>query len=192
MMTTELDKRKADMRTLAKTRRKVLAHTHPDAAVAVLAHLLDYLATAPKSLAGYWPIGSELDPRPVMERVREMGAEIALPAVIAEAKPLVFRGYRKGDALITEAFATRAPAMDAPQIIPDVVLVPMLAFDERGYRLGYGGGFYDRSMAQLQQQSPNSRFIGLAYAGQKVDETPTGAYDLPLKVIVTEQGVLQP
>ncbi len=191
-MNNALDQLKSAARKSAKTRRKAAAHQSPHAAGEIIPHLLDYLdGNVPQSLAGYLPIGSELDPQPILNHFRKLGTETALPVVVAEAHPLLFRQYQPGDSLVAEAFATRAPVATARQVMPDLVLVPLLAFDTKGYRLGYGGGFYDRTIAQFQQQNPNSVFIGLAYAAQQVDEVPIGAYDLPLKAIVTEKGVVR-
>ena len=190
-MTSALDQDKAALRKVAKVQRKEAAQANPTASAEAMQALLEYLgAVTPRCLAGYLPIGSELDPQPALQRLHERGAQTALPVVVAEAQPLIFRAYQSGDDLITEAFATRAPTAQAAQVMPDLVLVPMLAFDRKGYRLGYGGGFYDRTIAQFQQKKLDCAFIGFAYAAQQVDEVPVGAYDLPLNVIITEQGVV--
>ena len=189
-MTLEQEKHTA--RKAAKAKRKTLVEENPNAANAAIQHLLNYLAGSRlKCLAGYLPIGSELDPQPALDVLRKEGIITALPVVVAPKNPLIFRNYQPGDALITEMFATRAPASSAPAAIPEIVLVPMLAFDTKGYRLGYGGGFYDRTIALFQEKNTECTFIGFAYAAQQVKEVPIGEFDLPLQAIVTEQGIIE-
>ena len=101
--------------------------------------------------------------------------------------PLVFRAWKPGDALVAAAFGTRVPSDDAPVLTPELLLVPMLAFDDRGYRLGYGGGFYDRSLAGLK--SPIA--VGCAYDAQRVDDLPVDDHDRRLDWIVTETRILE-
>ncbi len=142
-------------------------------------------------VSGFLPIGSEIDVLPALEAARGAGCKICLPCVIAPAQPLVFRLWSPGDPLVTEAFGTKAPADSAPAVAPDILIVPMLAFDRAGYRLGYGGGFYDRSLEALRRTKPVTA-VGIAFAGQEVDIVPRGVYDQPLDWIVTEAGAFRP
>ncbi len=142
-------------------------------------------------VSGFLPIGSEIDVLPALEAARGAGCKICLPCVIAPAQPLEFRLWSPGDPLVTEAFGTKAPADSAPAVAPDILIVPMLAFDRAGYRLGYGGGFYDRSLEALRRTKTVTA-VGIAFAGQEVDIVPRGVYDQPLDWIVTEAGAFRP
>ncbi len=187
-----LEQEKSAARKAAKAKRKNLAEENPNAANTAMQHLLNYLAgNRPKCLAGYLPIGSELDPQPTLSALRKEGVTTALPVVVAPDNPLIFRNYQPDDSLITEMFGTRAPATSAPVAIPEIVLVPLLAFDRKGYRLGYGGGFYDRTIALFQEKNRKCAFIGFAYAAQQVKEVPIGEFDLPLQAIMTEKGIIE-
>ncbi|NQY82342.1 MAG: 5-formyltetrahydrofolate cyclo-ligase [Alphaproteobacteria bacterium] len=191
MTAISLDQQKVQARQAAKQRRRKAAEENPRAAQAVVQHLQSYLAQeSPKCIAGYLPITRELDPQPIMDHWHRRGTITALPVVIAEATPLIFRLYQPGDTLILEKFSTRAPAPNATKVTPDLVLVPMLAFNAAGYRLGYGGGFYDRTIAEYQNTNPKCRFLGLAYADQQHEDVPVGEFDLPLAAIITERGII--
>jgi len=115
------------------------------------------------------------------------GHALALPVVAAKRSPLVFRLWRAGDPLIVHVFGMHEPARSAPEVTPDVLLVPLLAFDARGNRLGYGGGFYDRSLAKLRALA-HVTAIGFAYEGQSVDAVPRAEYDQPLDAVATERS----
>tara|TARA_B100000676_G_scaffold288792_1_gene320667 strand:- start:2089 stop:2658 length:570 start_codon:yes stop_codon:yes gene_type:complete len=141
-------------------------------------------------VSGYHPIGSELDPRPLLATLHSQGHEIALPVVVERGAPLVFRVWREGDSMSEGTFGVREPLPEASEVRPDVLLVPMLAFDRQGFRLGYGGGFYDRTLALLRQDgSPVA--IGIAFAAQEVDRVPVAEYDQPLNWIVTEREAIE-
>ena len=152
-MTVSLDDEKRRLRGAAKARRAAAAEAHPDAAEAVSRVLRDRVPLpAGAAVSAYWPMGSELDPRPLMTALGAAGHPIALPVVIAAEQPLVFRAWSPGDTLEPAAFDTRVPGADKPERSPAVVLAPLLAFDRQGYRLGYGGGFYDRTLGILRER----------------------------------------
>ena len=140
-------------------------------------------------VAGYWPMRSEFDPRPLMRRFAGAGWRIALPVTPARgvAAPLEFRLFRAEAELVAHAFGMWEPHPSATVVRPDVVIVPMLAFDRRGHRVGYGAGHYDRTLAGLRAERPVSA-IGLAFAGQEVEEAPITATDQPLDAILTERA----
>ena len=156
-------------------------------ALASLADALDIAETA--VVAGYWPLGEEIDPLPLMRVLAGRGCSLALPVVTKTGAPLEFRRWTLQDELEPGPHGTRHPADLAPVVVPDVVLVPLLAFDRRGFRLGYGGGYYDRTLARLRRDGPVAA-IGLAFAVQEVDEVPAGPWDQSLERIATEQGVI--
>ncbi len=138
-------------------------------------------------VSGYWPMRDEFDVRPLLAALHERGHPCALPVVMGRGLALDFRAWKPGDALVEAAFGTRVPSDDAPVLTPQMLLVPMLAFDDRGYRLGYGGGFYDRSLAALK--SPIA--VGCAYEAQRVDDLPIDDHDRRLDWIVTETRILE-
>lgn len=164
--------------------------TGPAQLEALSAHVL---AALPKPspgviIAGYWPIGSELDTRLVLNDLARRGFALALPAVVAKGKPLAFRAWSPGDDLVDGQFNTKEPHPAAPVVTPDILLVPLLAFDKAGYRLGYGGGFYDRSIEGLRAAG-NVTAFGLGYARQLVRAVPHDAHDQILDGIITECGL---
>ncbi len=140
------------------------------------------------TIAGYWAKGDEADVLPALTAVAAAGHATALPVVAGRAWPLIFRLWRPGHPLVPGAFRVMEPMDEAPLVQPDIVLVPLLAFDDRGYRLGYGGGFYDRTLEVLRAEAP-TQAVGIGYAGQRVESLPIDAYDQRLDWIVTEQGV---
>lgn len=141
-------------------------------------------AISDKIIAAYLPMGGELDPRPLMQALRKNGNGICLPVCINEDAPLVFRRYRHNDALLSDDMGIAAPRATAQQVTPDIVLLPLLAFDGQGYRLGRGGGFYDRTLAELKKRS-DCRFIGLAFDMQMVDKCPIAPHDEALHAVLT-------
>lgn len=139
-------------------------------------------------ISSYCAFRDEMDPFPLTEALRAQGHKIALPIVVGKGQPLTFRLYEPGDALVTHA-GIQEPLMTAPVIEPDVMLIPLLAFDIMRNRLGYGGGFYDRTIADILSRKPVVT-IGIAYACQQVPTVPAGPLDRRLDRIVTEVNVL--
>lgn len=138
------------------------------------------------TVAGFWPMGSEIDIRPLMQALAERGHGLALPVTPKRGKPLSFRAWRPGEPLAAGPFGTRQPAA-GEAVEPDFLLVPLLAFDRAGRRLGYGGGYYDRTLAAL----PRATALGVAYALQEVREVPAGPDDVRLAAVATETGVIR-
>ena len=185
----ELDQAKKQLRRTAKTRRAAAAGDNPHAHKALARTVFATVPFAPgDAVSGYWPLGDEIDPRPVLEALHERGHPIGLPAMPGSAQPLTFRAWQPGAELHDGGFGTRVPPESAPVIVPRVLLVPMLAFDRAGYRLGYGGGFYDRTLAQLRADQADTLAVGVAYQAQEVDRVPRDRYDQRLDMILTEQG----
>jgi len=135
-------------------------------------------------LAGYLPIRTEIDPRPVMA---DHPGPVGVPVIPGAAQPLVFHRWAPGAPLIDGPFGAMVPA-ESVVVVPQVLIVPLLAFDARGFRLGYGGGFYDRTLALLRAAGPVTA-LGFAYGAQELPEVPTDAYDQRLDGIVTEDGL---
>ncbi len=147
-------------------------------------HLLARCPPPPGAVvAGFWPMGSEIDIRPLLHELAARGT-VVLPVTPAAGQKLRFRRWQPGDPMVAEPFGTMAPTGE--EMVPDILLVPLLAFDEHGYRLGYGGGFYDRTLAGL----PGRMTIGCAFAAQQVDRVPREPHDIRLDAVATERGVL--
>ncbi len=142
-------------------------------------------------VSGFWPMGEEIDVRPLLTALAGLGYLCLLPVVPAPRQPLIFRLWTPGDELEAGVFGTRHPPAIRPSLTPRVVLAPLLAFDRTGHRLGYGGGFYDRTLAALRSYGGVTA-VGVAFSEQEVDSVPHGPHDQRLDWIVTEQGVLQP
>lgn len=140
-----------------------------------------------KLTAGYMPLGSELNPLDAMVRLHTRGP-VAVPIVEAKARPLRFDLWTPETEMVPGAFGALIPAVSKP-VVPEVVIVPLLAFNRDGHRLGYGGGFYDRTLAKLRAKGPVFA-VGLAYAGQEAHDVPVEPTDAPLDAIVTEREVL--
>ncbi len=147
--------------------------------------LLEGLA-AGSTIGLYWPMGDELDPRFLMHSLSKSGFKTALPVVAQKDAPLEFRQWAMGDPLTEGPYGTSHPADDAPVVMPSVLIVPLLSYDADCYRLGYGGGYYDRTLAAY----PVLKAFGFAYAGQFVDDIPREAHDFPMHGIITEAGVV--
>lgn len=137
-----------------------------------------------KVLAGYWPMRDEADPRPAMAAHR---GPVCLPVVTGAAQPLIFR--RENGQVEPGRFGTSHPPADAPELSPEVLIVPLAGFDRSGHRLGYGGGFYDRTLHELRTRGPVTA-IGLAYAVQEIRVIPAESTDEPLDFIVTDREIL--
>ena len=124
-------------------------------------------------------------------RLTRAGYPLALPRIVAKDQPLEFRLFERGDPLSAGPHDVREPSPEAPVVRPQVVLVPLLAFDKAGYRIGYGAGYYDRTLEALRAAG-NLLAIGIAYAGQMVEDIPLADHDQPLDLIATDEGVRLP
>ena len=188
MSDAKIEEAKAALRAAAHRKR---AAFHPslrsEAARIAAGHFFDRVPIETgEVVAGYWPIRDELDLRPVIARLMDSGQPVCLPVVLGDEQPLELRLWQDGAPLYEAGYGTLAPADDAPRAEPDVVLMPLLGFDKHGTRLGYGGGYYDRTLAALGKRP---RLVGFAFALQEVDHIPREEHDVPLDAIVTEEGV---
>ncbi|MEL7492218.1 MAG: 5-formyltetrahydrofolate cyclo-ligase [Pseudomonadota bacterium] len=186
--------RKAMLRLSLERERKAAAHDRPDAAIHAARNFLAHIPLAPDaSLALYHPIKSELDTAPLAKELRTRGHTLALPVVTGKKSALVFRVWREDTPLVRGPFGVEAPEETAGPIDPDIIVAPLLGFDRRGGRLGYGGGFYDRTLAALRGRSGERDIIavGYAYGAQEVDAIPLSRLDQPLDWIVTERGAVK-
>ena len=176
---------KAEARETAFAARKLAFEAGQGRAADLLADYLGRFRTP--SLSGYMPMRSEINPLAAMAAHQ---GPVCVPVIMGKGLPLRFREWSPGCAMIPGAFGTLIPA-DGAWIEPEVLIVPLLAFDARGYRLGYGGGFYDRTLQGLRAKRTTVA-IGYAFAAQQVAEVPTDHHDQRLDAIVTEQGLFLP
>jgi 5-formyltetrahydrofolate cyclo-ligase len=173
---------KAAARTAAFAARKAAFAAGQGQAAELLAdHLAAFVG---HRLAGYMPMRTEIDPLPAMAAHQ---GPVGVPVIMGAGQPLRFREWTPGSAMVEGAFKAMIP-VEGAWIDPDVLIVPLLAFDARGYRLGYGGGFYDRTLQALRARHRVTA-VGFAFAAQEVAEVPTDATDQRLDAIVTEQGL---
>ena len=150
------------------------------------AHVLGEAPPPPGAVvAGFWPMGREIDIRTLLETLHARGHPVALPQTPPRGNPLIFRLWHPGIAMIAERFGTSRPSGEI--VRPNWLLVPLLAFDRAGHRLGYGGGYYDRTLASL----PGALAIGCAYACQEVPSVPAAETDIRLPAVATERGVVR-
>jgi 5-formyltetrahydrofolate cyclo-ligase len=178
---------KKQARAAAAARREAAHRSRAESAALDLARA-DLPRLEPGVVSGFHPYRSEINVVPLMARLASEGWTTALPVVVAKGKPLVFRRWFPGDPLIAGTWDLRVPPVDAAVVEPDLLLVPLLAFDRRGYRLGYGGGFYDRTLEQLRAKK-KVWAIGVAYADQETAQVPAGPDDARLDAILTEHGL---
>jgi 5-formyltetrahydrofolate cyclo-ligase len=170
-----------------RARRRDLAVLAPDAAERAAANLPLEALPPFGVVAGYHALGAELSPWPVLRKLEAAGARVVLPAAPEPHAPLLFRAFDPDQPLEPDAARIPSPTAAAEALRPDLVIAPLIAFDRHGYRLGQGGGYYDRTLAALR--AAGRLFgIGLAYAGQEVGRIPRDAHDEPLDAILTESG----
>lgn len=177
---------KDQLRTAALARRTALSAEHRDVAALAIASRAFPVSIQPGTIiAGYSPIRGEIDPFPLMRQLAVKGAQLALPAIVARDAPLVFRAWNAETPLVRGAYGILEPAADAEQLMPDILLVPLAAFDRAGQRIGYGAGYYDRSLAQLRDVKPVIA-VGIAFAVQEIEAIAALPHDVPLDYVLTE------
>lgn len=142
-----------------------------------------------EALCAFWPVAHEIDCRQILSRASGEGIEIGLPVVVRRYEPLIFRRWRPEDELEAGPHNTQHPRPDAPQVTPRVMLVPMLSFTRAGFRLGYGGGYFDQTLEVLRKNGPILA-IGLAFSAQEVEKLPLEPHDQPLDWVVTEKEAI--
>jgi 5-formyltetrahydrofolate cyclo-ligase len=186
----DIAKLKAELRTAAQTRRDALpAHERKAVAETIAAREFP-LAIAPGVIvSGFMPLKSEINPLPLMQKLGEAGARLALPAIAGRGKPLIMQAWEFGAPLDRGQWGIREPKPEAPEVDPDILLVPLLAFDREGFRLGYGAGYYDMTIHRLRALKPVTA-VGIAFAAQEVPKIPTTPRDERLDLVLTERDVI--
>jgi 5-formyltetrahydrofolate cyclo-ligase len=182
---------KSDLRTVALARRDALpAPERMAAAEAIAARTFPVVVASGAVVSGFMPLNSEINPLPLMRKLSDVGARLALPVVVGRGAPLLMRAYAFGDVLVKGVWGIRVPPPEAHAVEPDVMLVPLLAFDRNGYRLGYGAGYYDMTIAALRAKK-RVVAVGIAFAAQEVEVVPTTPCDARLDLVLTENEVVQ-
>ena len=186
-MTTTLSK--GDLRAATLAKRDALSDEQRAAAAQAMAKRgLPFTIEPGMVVSGYSPIRSEIDPAPLMRKLAEHGAKLALPAVMARGKSLAFRAWSPDDRLMMGPLGILEPSPAAAELIPDIMLVPLAAFDRQGHRIGYGAGHYDFTLAHLHRRKTLA--IGLAFAAQEIPAVPAAAHDVMLDLVLTENETI--
>jgi len=190
MTTLSIDDLKIELRKTAFARRDALPATERQAAAETIAARPFPVPVVPGVIvSGFSPLKTEVNPLPLMRRLAEAGARLALPVVAGRGKPLIMRAYAFGQPLNEGVWGIREPKDDAPEVDPDILIVPLAAFDRRGHRIGYGAGYYDMTIHRLRSIKPVVA-VGIAYAAQEVPEVPVTARDERLDLVLTERDVI--
>jgi 5-formyltetrahydrofolate cyclo-ligase len=183
-----VDKKKLREATLAQ-RDALPPEVRADAAEKIAARGLPFALKPGQIVSGFMPIKTEINPLPLMKKLSEAGAKLALPRIAGRGKPLSMRAWAVGDPFEKGQWGIREPQSSAPEVVPDIVLAPLAAFDRRGNRLGYGAGYYDMTIKAARAQKP-VLVVGLAYSIQEFDEVPVTERDEPLDFVLTERETI--
>ena len=185
-----VDQNKATLRAAALARRDAIpAAERQSAASAIAARPFPLAVPAGAIVSGFVPLKSEINPLPLMQRLAEAGAKLALPVVAGRGRPLIMRSYAFGQELNAGVWGIREPKDDAPEVAPDILIVPLAAFDRKGNRIGYGAGYYDMTIRRLRSLKFVTA-IGIAYASQEVPEVPVTPRDARLDLVLTEREAI--
>jgi 5-formyltetrahydrofolate cyclo-ligase len=183
------ERSKAELRTAALAKRDALSDDKREAAARALAKRGLPVGIAPGVIvSGYSPIRGEIDPVPLMRKLAAAGARLALPAIVARGKTLAFRVWSPDDRLMLGPLGIPEPSPAAAEVVPDIMLVPLAAFDRLGHRIGYGGGYYDYTLAHLRKAKAVTG-IGLAFAAQEIEAVPALSHDVALDYVLTEKQI---
>jgi 5-formyltetrahydrofolate cyclo-ligase len=187
---TRVEDLKATLRQEATALRDALpADARKPAAETIAARKFPLALVPGTNISGFMPLKSEINPLPLLQKLAEAGARLALPAIAGRGKPLIMRAWEFGAPLDRGQWGIREPKPEAPEVEPDILLVPLLAFDRAGYRLGYGAGYYDMTIHRLRTLKPVTA-VGIAFAAQEVPKIPTTPRDERLDLVLTEREVI--
>jgi 5-formyltetrahydrofolate cyclo-ligase len=190
MSSASIEDAKTALRREALARRDAIPAAVRQAAAEEVAARQFPLRVLPTTiLSGFMPLKTEISPLPLMRKLAEASAQLALPKIGDRGKPLIMRAWPWGGPLDTGQWGIREPKADALEVDPDIVLVPLLAFDRAGHRIGYGAGYYDMTIAQLRARKPITA-IGLAFAAQEIPTVPATSRDARLDLVLTERETI--
>ncbi len=187
---TETDSPKAKLRAEALARRDALpAAARAAAAETIAARSFPLQIARGMIVSGFSPMKTEINPVPLMRKLAAAGAGLALPAIAGRGKPLIMRAWNFGDALASGQWGIREPTPAAPEVAPDIVIVPLAAFDRAGHRIGYGAGYYDMTINGLRAKKAVTA-IGIAFAAQEIPRVPAMEHDERLDLVLTENETI--
>lgn len=182
---------KADLRADVLARRAAILETDRLAAAQRVAESIAALPIPQGAIvSGFLPIRGEIDPRPALDDLARRGHRLCLPVVLEDRVTMIFRAWQPGAPLVPSSFGLSVPEASAPVVDPSVMLVPLAAFDRRGFRIGYGKGHYDRAIERLAARGPLLE-IGIAFACQEIARVPAEPHDRPMQWVVTEAGAIR-
>jgi 5-formyltetrahydrofolate cyclo-ligase len=185
-----VDQVKARLRGEALARRDALpAEARAAAARAIAARPFPVAISPGMIVSGFMPLKSEISPIPLMRKLVDAGARLALPVAAGRGRPLIMRAFAFGQPLVAGVWGIREPGPEVPEVLPDIVVAPLLAFDRSGYRIGYGAGYYDMTIAALRAQKTLVA-LGIAFAAQEIPEVPRTSRDARLDLVLTEREVI--
>jgi 5-formyltetrahydrofolate cyclo-ligase len=186
----ETSSAKADLRAQALARRDALpADMRAAGADAIAARAFPVEVARGAVVSGFMPLKTEINPLPLLRKLADAGAKLALPAIAGRGKPLIMRAYRFGDEFARGQWGIREPKPEAGEVDPDILLVPLAAFDRAGHRIGYGAGYYDMTIHALRAKKKVTA-IGLAFAAQEILKVPATEHDERLDLVLTEREVI--
>jgi 5-formyltetrahydrofolate cyclo-ligase len=189
-MSDALSELKSVTRKDALLRRDALpAPERARASEAIAARAFPLAIEPGQIVSGFSPLKTEVNPIPLMRKLADAGAQLALPVVAGKGKPLIMRAWRFGEPLASGVWGIREPKADAPEVAPDILLVPLLAFDRDGHRIGYGAGYYDMTIGKLRAMKPVVA-VGIAYAAQEIASVPVTPRDARLDLVLTEREII--
>jgi 5-formyltetrahydrofolate cyclo-ligase len=190
MAVPPIEERKAELRKSVLAVREALpAAERQAAAQAIAARPFPVPVKPGVVVSGFMPIKAEINPLPLLRKLAEAGARLALPVIAGRGKPLVMRSYAFGQALNEGQWGIREPKDDAPEIDPDILIVPLAAFDRNGHRIGHGAGYYDMTINRLRSLKTVIA-VGIGYAAQEIPEVPATPRDARLDLVLTERDVI--
>ncbi len=187
---TETQSAKAALRAEALARRDaLLASERQSAAEAIAARAFPVAITPGTIVSGFMPMKTEINPLPLLRKLADAGAQLALPAIARRGLPLIMRAWKFGDPFKAGQWGIREPMPDASEVAPDILIVPLAAFDRAGHRIGYGAGYYDMTINALRAKK-KAIAIGIAFAAQEIPKVPATERDARLDLVLTEREVI--
>ncbi len=186
---TETEPTKAALRAQALAKRDALPAAERQAAAETIATRAFPVEVAGTIVSGFMPMKTEINPLPLLRKLADAGAQMALPAIAGRGKPLIMRAWKIGDPLQTGQWGIREPTPEAAEVAPDILIVPLAAFDRAGHRIGYGAGYYDMTIKALRAKKKVVA-IGVAFAAQEIARVPATTRDARLDLVLTEREVI--
>ena len=186
---TETQSAKAALRTEALALRDALPAAMRQAAAETIAGRAFPVKVAGLIVSGFAPMKTEINPIPLMRKLTDAGAQLALPVVQGRGMPLIMRAWKFGDAFVSGQWGIREPVPDAAEVVPDILIVPLACFDRAGHRIGYGAGYYDMTINALRASKPVTA-VGIAFAAQEIAQVPATERDARLDLVLTERETI--